>query len=209
MAKSERLEAIIGRLVAAYDPDDIQSAYADWADSYEQDLDFYGYLAPQTGTELFHAALPNLSATVLDAGCGTGWVGKLLAQKGYATVDGCDFSAEMRAKAEQTGHYRALYYADFFHPLPQFADNSYDGITCIGVYSARFGHHFIRELIRIIRPNGIIVFTSRPVYFADNVLPQITQHEANGLIKIESITHKMYMAGQDADAAYIVLRKLD
>ena len=72
MAKSERLEAIIGRLVAAYDPDDIQSAYADWADSYEQDLDFYGYLAPQTGTELFHAALPNLSATVLDAGCGTG-----------------------------------------------------------------------------------------------------------------------------------------
>ena len=208
MSRTDKLESIVNRLVAASDPVEIRAAYADWAATYEDDLDFYGYLAPRTSVAMFHQALPDLSAEILDAGCGTGLVGGFLRDIGYTKIDGCDFSAEMRTLAEQTGHYRTLAHANFLDFLPQYADNSYDGITCIGVYSSSLHPKFLSELIRIVKPNGVVCLTCRPHYFASDVERQINQFSADGIATIEALTHQTYMAGQDADAAYIVLRKV-
>ncbi|MGB1252402.1 MAG: class I SAM-dependent DNA methyltransferase [Candidatus Promineifilaceae bacterium] len=208
MNRAEQLEAIVNRLVAASDPVEIRAAYADWAATYEDDLDFYGYTAPKIGVALFCRALPDVSAEILDAGCGTGLVGVELNGRGYMVVDGCDFSAEMRTNAKQTGVYRTLAYANFLELLPQYADNSYDGITCIGVYSSSLHPQFLSELIRIIKPNGVLCFTCRPNYFVSDVEIQVKQFAADNVVTIETLTHQPYMTGQDANAAYIVLRKM-
>ena len=51
-------------------------------------------------------------ASILDAGCGTGQAGALLAAAGYTNVDGADLSPEMREVAARLGVYRNLYRLD-------------------------------------------------------------------------------------------------
>ncbi len=207
MGKSEQLDAIINQLVHATDPEEIQAAYAAWADSYEQDLGFYGYLAPQIGAQHLADALPDKAARILDAGCGTGLVGVALAERGYSDIDGVDFSAEMLEKAKSTEIYRGVFSADFYQPLPQFSDNSYDAIILIGVYYTALKQYLVPELLRIVKPGGIIVISSRLQYYASDLQLQAQQFETDGVATILKESQQTYMAGQDADAVYLVLQK--
>ncbi len=114
--------------------------YAAWADSYDADLiDAYGYMAPADAVAALIA--PNLSggalardARILDAGCGTGQAGALLAAAGYGHVDGADLSPEMRAVAARRGVYRALYELDMTADYaPQLAAALGTGIAPVPV----------------------------------------------------------------------------
>ena len=205
MQDSDRLNNIIGRLVGSKDSADIKAAYRDWAASYDDDLDGFGYVAPATGVEMLHGALNAPNGLLFDAGCGTGLCGQLLASLRYR-VDGADFSSDMLAQAAQRDVYKTLTESDFRQPL-DIVDDAYDGALSIGVYSSFIGATFVNELIRITKPNGIICMSCRFNYYEDDFLPQIKARESAGIVSIEALETKPYMTGQDADAVYVLLRK--
>jgi len=148
--------------------DELMALYAAWADSYDSDLiDAYGYMAPADAVAALIA--PDLpggalakGARILDAGCGTGQAGALLAAAGYDNVDGADLSPQMRAVAARRGVYRALYELDMTADYgPQMAaalgteiapaaphDAPYDAVICVGVFG--YGPPHVADLPRIM-----------------------------------------------------------
>ena len=72
--------------------EDISEAYGSWAKTYDQVLlENFGYQAPARSVELLSKYLPIEDAVVLDAGCGTGLVGQLLAKARKFQIDGADY----------------------------------------------------------------------------------------------------------------------
>ena len=82
-------------------PEEILEYYKKWTDSnnYEKDLEKWNYLAPLFCSEIFTSHVLNKNSLVLDAGCGTGLVGKILNNKGYKKIEGLDFSKEKKIRS--------------------------------------------------------------------------------------------------------------
>lgn len=200
------LNSLINRLIASTDSAETKMLYAEWADSYEGDLDGFGYVAPQLGTAIFAELMPDKNVLIYDAGCGTGLVGHHLSKIGYSHIHGADFSPDMLAKAKELAVYEKLMTADFCAPIPTDS-NSYDGLISIGVYSSRFSTYFLPEMLRILKPNGPMVFSCRPHYFEDDVKIQLDKMESDRSISDLAIIEKPYMQAQDANAHYISFRK--
>lgn len=150
------------RVLNAADKEELASAYAEWADHYDQDLlGELGYVAPALACERLLNYLTDPQARILDAGCGTGIVGKLLHQEGYLNLEGLDYSVHMLAKAREKGLYRKLYQADLTAPL-DLADDDYDAIVSVGTFTCgHVGPGALEELIRVTRPGGVLCFTVR------------------------------------------------
>lgn len=206
------LNQIINRLVHSTDSAETQALYKEWAVTYEEDLDNFGYLAPKMGVAIFHEAFNHPQGLVLDAGCGTGLVGQELAKLGYAQPHGVDFSPAMLASAKQSGHYAKLMEADFSQPAflqaLAVADGTYEAAISIGVYSRLMEKTLIPELIRVIKPGGIICFSARLHYVEEGLAARLKAYAADGLLKVVSSQQKVYMAEQNADAIYFVLEKV-
>lgn len=117
--------------------------------------------------------------SVLDAGCGTGNLELFISEKPHPPVQfhGIDFSAEMLARARRKC--RDLGFAtftqhDLSRPLP-FPDASFDRIVSINVlYALEHRDDTMRELLRVLKPEGRIVLTSPMPEFA--IGPLITDH---------------------------------
>ncbi|MGB1871641.1 MAG: class I SAM-dependent DNA methyltransferase [Candidatus Puniceispirillaceae bacterium] len=162
--------------------DELMALYAAWADSYDTDLtDVYGYRAPADAVAALIALDVPRHARILDAGCGTGQAGALLAAAGYTHVDGADLSPEMRAVAARLGVYRHLFDLDMTADYaPQLAAANeaagakisddgaadgrpdvphdarptriYDAVICVGVFG--YGPPHINDLPRIMDAAG-------------------------------------------------------
>src|SRR5271165_1899131 len=87
-------------------PEELASRYDEWAASYEDDMGDHGGPA-ETAAVLARYLSPE--ARILDAGCGTGLGGQLLAAKGFTHLDGLDLSAGMLREAAKKGCYTALH----------------------------------------------------------------------------------------------------
>ena len=206
MEHEDRLNKIIDTLVHSTSEDVTKGAYKEWAESYESDLGGFGYVAPQTGANMFHEALKRPDGLIFDAGCGTGWVAQCLRPKGYTSIDGADFSPEMLAQAAELNIYQNLWEMNFKKPLP-LADTTYDGAICIGVYSSTIGDLFLTELIRVVKPGGMIAMSCRPLYYDSDLHLQIEQHQQAGRVEMINEVLSAYMTGQNADASYVALKK--
>lgn len=206
MSHTHHLDSLINRLIASTDSAETQTIYAEWAATYDGDLDGFGYVAPQLGTTMFAELMPNKDALIYDAGCGTGRVGQKLAGLGFTRIHGVDFSPNMLAKAGSLNVYEKLLTADFCTPLAT-ETNSYDGLISIGVYSSRFKTNFLAEMVRILKPGGPMLFSCRPHYFEGDVKIQLDKMTAGQLITDLAIAKKPYMQAQGAHAHYISFRK--
>ncbi len=99
---------------------------------------------------------------VLDAGCGSGYLARLLAQRG-ARVEGVDLSRKLLAAAEVDEardplgiRYRSADLAD----LSAFASGSFDAVVSnIVLQDVRRFAEAIREIHRVLRPGGRFVFS--------------------------------------------------
>ncbi|MDY0087612.1 MAG: class I SAM-dependent methyltransferase [Coriobacteriia bacterium] len=106
---------------------------------------------------------PNMR--VLDAGCGTGNLELFVSEKPHppAEFHGIDFSPEMLARARHKC--RNLEFATFTQhdlskPLP-YPDASFDRIVSVNVlYALEQRDETMRELLRVLKPEGRIVLTS-------------------------------------------------
>lgn len=153
----------------------ITEYYEDWATSYDEDLRNWQYLGPENIGVLFTAmvdAYPAISAeqtTVLDAGCGTGLAGVVLARRGVTVIDGFDLSDAMVGQARETGVYRALTGGvDMNRGLEEYPDNAYDVSVSCGVFT--LGHvppEGLRGLLRVTRPGGLVLVSTHRSYLAE------------------------------------------
>ncbi len=151
---------------------ELERRYDQWAKKYDTDLEEgFGWLGPQRAVEFFTRYVP-VEARILDAGAGTGLVGKLLAEQGYEYIVALDLSPGMLKEARKKKAYRAFYRMVMGESL-DFQTNSFDAVISIGVLTV--GHapaSSLDELIRITKPGGHIVFSLRPDVYRDNGFKQ-------------------------------------
>ena len=154
---------ILARVYAATTPEEISAAYADWAASYDRDTVRDGYHLPFTIAAWVARHVAPGAGPLLDAGCGSGLSGPILAALGYSEIEGLDLSDEMLALAQSRGSYKRLSKAELGRPLP-WPDGHFAAFLSTGVFTA--GHapaSALDELVRITRPGGFGIFTVRDV----------------------------------------------
>lgn len=204
---SEQLPLVnVKRLQQEMEPTAVKALYDNWATTYDEELAALGYLGPQMGAELLHAHLPDPDACILDAGCGTGLVGHWLHKLGHQQLHGVDFSREMLATAAKRGIYQQLETADFLHPLT-LPPHSYDAVISIGVFGPRIPATLLDELVQLTKPGGLVCLSARVAWYTTHGTQQQIEHlTAAGRLTPITIVQKPYLAGDEAEALYCLLR---
>ena len=139
--------------------DQAAALYADWAPTYDADVfGELGFTGSDRIAELLVSVLPDPTVPVIDLGCGTGAVGRRLAQLGVTTVDGVDLSPEMLAIAATTGAYRRLTVADL-HTLEDPPQGSYAASVSAGTFTTgHVGPEVVPRLLDLLRPQGVVAW---------------------------------------------------
>ncbi len=169
----------LAEVYAAKTPEALNAAYQLWAESYDRETLELGYCLPFViASWLTRYVKPDVGP-ILDAGCGTGLSGPLLAALGYADVHGIDMSPNMLEAAKRRGGYSSLLEAELGKVLP-FTDGSFAAFISTGVFTA--GHapaSSLYELARVLAKSGHGIFTIRDSIFEsggfNTVLDQLVQ----------------------------------
>lgn len=104
---------------------------------------------------------------IIDAGCGTGLVGKALDDKGFQNIDGFDLSHQMVEIAKESKAYRSLTGGcDMTNRIESYQDDQYQATVCCGVFTLGHVHPMaLEELIRITKPQGLLLVSTRKSYY--------------------------------------------
>ncbi|MEY4174278.1 MAG: hypothetical protein RI900_1443 [Actinomycetota bacterium] len=195
----------------AYDLDDVdtgQQLYVEWADTYDTTMiDGLGYVSPRLVAEALAAHTDDVSAPVLDIGCGTGLVGQECADRGFTTIDGLDLSMAMMQVAAGRGVYRRLVEGDLRGALP-LETGAYRAAVCAGTFTS--GHvdaACLDEVLRTIRPGGLLVCTVhhavwQPLGFAEGFARLLDDNRIEE-VRVDEVG---YYQNTSADGRLLVLR---
>lgn len=179
--------------------DKIAEQYDRWAETYDTDLQKWQYRAPSEAAKLLRPRV-GLSASILDAGCGTGLTGKALKDLGYSNITGIDISAHSLRLAEQTGVYNNLKQHDLqIQPLP-FEDAAFTSLICVGVLTyIEHPQALLEEFCRLVQPDGHLVFTHREDLARKQKFREIlTDIETQGYWqKLEVSTPQLYLPNNE------------
>jgi SAM-dependent methyltransferase len=162
--QEDRNERWLARVYGAADKVDLQRSYDQWAADYDRTMEGFGYQNPAIAAGLIGRHVPLDGGEILDAGCGTGFLGEILAPLGYRALVGIDFSEGMLERAAARGLYRELRRMDMSKPL-DLADGRFAATVCFGVLTK--GHvppGGLDEMLRVTRAGGRLIFSiSDPV----------------------------------------------
>ena len=112
---------------------EVLAIYDDWAEEYDETVLSHGYITPQRCAAALAGLAPDLTAPVLDIGCGTGISGMALEAAGFTHVTGSEVNAAMLEKARARGSiYQNLMLVDVDNPF-DFDVGTYRYITAMGV----------------------------------------------------------------------------
>lgn len=107
-----------------------------------------------------HATLASLVPTrsrVLDVGCATGYLGKLLAARG-CTVTGIEYDTVAAAAARDTGAYDHLYEMNISDSTQQLPPGPFDIVLCADVLEHLLDPvHVARRLAALLAPDGRMI----------------------------------------------------
>lgn len=206
----DHLARIWQRAYRAKTRTDLEELYADWAATYDADHDSIGFFGHRRAAEVLARYVPSPAvAQVLDAGCGTGAAAEALRPLGFGNLSGIDLSAEMLARAEQKNLYRFLQQVDLGLPLDTFPCSHFDAAVLVGVFS--FGQapaHTLDEIVRLVKPGGVVVFTMRTDFFetdAMGVRSQMEQLDLEHSWKLVEMTDpEQYLPKKDPEAMFRV-----
>jgi len=141
---------------------ELRNRYDQWAKTYETDLDQdFGWIGPLRAVEMGVHYISK-DARILDAGAGTGLVGKLLAEAGYSNLVAMDLSEGMLVEARKKNVYQEFHQMVMGEALG-FPSESFDAVVSVGVLTV--GHapaSSLDELTRVTKPGGHIIYTLRP-----------------------------------------------
>jgi len=138
---------------------DLRPFYAQWAQSYDQEVGENGYVTPLRIAEALARHVKDLSIPILDYGCGTGISGQAFQEAGFLTIDGVDISAEMLKVAAQKKIYRRL---EVFAPEigPNVKLGAYQIIAAVGVIGAGAAPlAVLNKIMALLAPKGLLVFS--------------------------------------------------
>jgi predicted TPR repeat methyltransferase len=183
MSSAERGDHL-GSAYSAKRPEDIAKVYDNWAQTYDEDMSTAGYRHPAICVALLTRNLKRGATPILDAGAGTGLIGEWLDILEYPHVEGLDISEGMLAVAEKKDVYKALHNQALGGNLP-FSDDHFAGIVSAGVFTTgHVGIEGLDELIRICKPEGVIVLTIKNSLWEAEFADHIAQLEQQKTIAV-------------------------
>jgi SAM-dependent methyltransferase len=115
--------------------------------------------------------IPDFDCPALDFGCGVGRLTQALGRR-FASCVGVDISRQMIEKADllnQYAHCRYVVHSDIRLP---FADGSFAFIYSNIVLQhvpRRFSQPYLREFVRVLRPDGVLVFGVQDSFAAPDI----------------------------------------
>ena len=195
------------KILSAASTDELMDVYDGWAARYDDELlGEWGYTSPQKAVDLLSESMRLSDLRVLDAGCGTGLVGSLLKVAGVPNITGIDYSSGMLAKAQEKRIYDVLHMMDMNESL-DLASNSFDAVTCIGTFtSTHVKPDAIRELVRVTRPGGSVIFTVRDDYWrATHFVDLVAELHATKTVFLEQIRLEPYIQSEGSQCRFVVL----
>jgi SAM-dependent methyltransferase len=126
---------------------------------------------------------PNRNGAALDFGCGVGRLTQALARR-FASCVGVDISQQMIQKADALNRYaHCRYVASSAAPLP-FPDASFSFIYSNIVLQhvpRRFSKEYLREFVRLLAPDGILVFGVQDSFAAPDL--------SSRLVRVRHVVH--------------------
>ena len=128
-------DRFLDKAYAARDGAATRVLYDQWAASYEAEVGENGYATPARCAAALAKFLGDMSAPILDFGCGTGLSGLALKLAGFTTIDGVDLSEDMLAQAKNKDIYRNLSLIEQGQQLTH-EPGDYAVIAAIGVIGA-------------------------------------------------------------------------
>lgn len=190
----------------ARDAASTRALYDDWAASYEAEVGENGYATPARCAEALKSQTRDMSAPILDFGCGTGLSGLALKLAGFDTIDGVDVSAEMLEGARSKSVYRHLDQIEAGAPLPR---SDYTAMSAIGVIGAGAAPiSVLHTLMRALPRNGKLVFS-----FNDHALEDpgneggVAEWTDCGAARLLFKEHGPHLPGIDLKSTVYVLEK--
>ena len=134
--------------------------YKLWANKYDQDLISWGYAYP---SQLKKIMLKDIkikkNSKILDAGCGTGLVAKVLSDMNFKNIVGLDYSMDMIKIAKDKKIYTRLI-QESLNKNTSLRSNQFDIVLCTGVLtSGLVGAKAINELIRVTKNKGYLILS--------------------------------------------------
>lgn len=204
-----RLERIWRRAYGATTSDELRALYAEWAETYDEDHEHVGFFGHRLAAEVLARSLSRRDARVLDAGAGTGAVGVELARLGFRDLTALDLSPEMLARAAAKGVYSRRVAADLSLPVDALQTDHFDAAILVGVLSyGQAPAEVFDELLRVVRPGGVIVFTWRTDFEREDPMGVRARVEAlvraGALAKIEITAPAPYLPLKDPQARFRV-----
>ena len=184
--------------------------YDNWTKKkqYNNDMVIWNYEAPQNTASLLNKHAIDKKINILDAGCGTGLVGKELKKYGYSNLTGVDFSQSM-LDLIPTGIYHTIDLIDLNEPL-KYGDNTFDAIMCVGTFT--YGHvkaHALNEFIRIVNYRGLICFTiNEGIYKEYEFDKKIDELTTNNQWEIIELSKSTYIVNKNIEAWLCIARKI-
>lgn len=192
--------------------EDTQKLYADWADTYEDDVTAMAYATPDRIAQALIDQSADPTRPVLDFGCGTGLSGTALARHGFSTIDGTDISPEMMEHAatkEVNGAplYRHLWLGD--PNTFSVQTGQYDIIVATGVISlGAAGPEVLHLLLNALSPGGLLAFSFNDPTLADPTYTSALDDVlANGTATQLFRAHGPHLTDKVKGSDVIVLRR--
>ncbi|RZW07395.1 MAG: methyltransferase domain-containing protein [Rhodobacteraceae bacterium] len=147
--------------------DETRDIYANWAESYDQDVTEWGYATPGRIAMALRRSGANPDKPVLDFGCGTGLSGQARKATGFAQIDGTDISPEMIAKAEARGIYQHLWLSDP-GDMGHVRRGQYPIIVATGVISLGAAPpETLDMLVDVVPSGGLLAFSFNDATLTD------------------------------------------
>jgi ubiquinone/menaquinone biosynthesis C-methylase UbiE len=123
------------------------------------------------------SSVPSNARSLLDAGCGTGNLLRVLEQKNSGlALEGFDYSTAMLARARSKLRGTRLTCGDLNQTLP-YPSDAFDIVTCVNaIYAVPDLPATLQELLRVLKSGGTLILTS-PLT-KPRIRPFILEHAA-------------------------------
>lgn len=192
---------------------DTQRIYADWADTYEDDVTAMAYATPARVAQALADTGDSKAAAVLDFGCGTGLSGLALAEQGFGPIDGTDISEAMLAHATQKALDGVPVYRRLWVGTPGRIDTQpgdYSAIVATGVISLGAAPpEMLAVLLQALAPGGLLVISyNDPTLENQAYVDALDAAQTEGLTEVVFREHGPHLNASVTGSDVIVLRRL-
>ncbi|KAI6659049.1 hypothetical protein LOD99_14725 [Oopsacas minuta] len=149
----------------------LQEVYDEQASYYDELLcDKMGWYGWKEGSEFFNGQLEKFGFSkgirILDAGAGTGLVGKRLSELGYTNITALDISHKMLIQCKEEGCYKEFHQCDLNIDSLDAYNKAFDAVIAIGIFSkALVLPQGMKTLHNCVKKGGLVCISSRSKHF--------------------------------------------